>query len=132
MLERKIIVVNFFCCLLGGMKMWKHVSSKKLSARKRGVFVAGKVAVSRVFAGNRVYKGDHVVWKTFSEKSLARFAEYVCGLCKHLVFRRERNTWVCDKGFSLTKAYCGSWVDDHWNIRIRMPDGDYMYLGVEE
>lgn len=110
------------------MKKWKHVSPKKLSARKRGVFISKSVAV----VGGSVEECEHVGFKTFTEKSFERFREFVCGICKHLVFRREQNTWICDKGYSLTKEFCVSWVDDVENIRIKMSDGTLMYLGYED
>ena len=101
--------------------MRKHVSPKKLSARKRGIFVPKSATV-----GTSV--GDHVGWKTFTEKSFEFWSQYVCGVCKNLVFRRQANSWVCDKGHSTTKEFCADWVDDIMNTRIRMPDGCLMYL----
>ena len=98
------------------MKGWKHVSPKKLSARKRGVFVSENVPVARS------------KYRTFSEKSMEYWRQYVCGLCKHLVFQRHLNKWACDKGHEVTHEYCDDWVDDTENTRIRMPDGCLMYL----
>ncbi len=67
-------------------------------------------------------------FRTFTEKSFERWSQYVCGVCKNLVFRRDINTWVCGKGHSITKEYCADFVDDYLNIRIRMPDGHFTYL----
>jgi hypothetical protein len=44
------------------------------------------------------------------------------------VFHRDKNTWVCGKAHSITKEHCADFVDDYWHIRIRMSDGDFMYL----
>jgi hypothetical protein len=73
-----------------------------------------------------------IKYKTFTEKSFEHWSQYVCGTCKHLVFRRQANSWVCDKGHSITKESCVDWVDDILNTRIRMPDGCLMYVGREE
>jgi len=102
------------------MKAWKHVSSKRLSARKRGVFVSKNVPVARVARSS---------FKTFSKKSMEYWEQYFCFLCRHLVFQRHLNRWACDKGHVVTKEYCDDWVDDTYNIRVRMPDGCLMYLG---
>jgi hypothetical protein len=102
------------------MKGWKHVSPKKLSARKRGIFVSNNVVVAR-----------RDKWRTFSEKSMEYWRQYICGFCKHLVFRRDLNRWACEKGHAATKEYCGDLVDDTQNIRIRYPDGSFMYLSEE-
>ena len=98
------------------MRTWKHVSPKKLSARKRGVFPSKNVAV----VGNRV--------KTFTEKSMEYWRQYACALCEHLVFQRHLNKRICNKGHAITKEYCDDWIDDTYNIRIRLPDGCLMYL----
>lgn len=102
------------------MKIRKHVSPKKLSARKRGIFVSRNVSVVKPVARSS--------FRTFSEKSMEYWRQYVCGLCRHLVFQRSLNKWACEKGHAVTKEYCDDWVDDTENTRIRMPDGCFMYL----
>jgi hypothetical protein len=66
--------------------------------------------------------------RTFTEKSFDYWSEYVCSVCKHLTFSRQRNTWVCGLGHRVTKEYCADWVKDIENIRIRMADGYLMHL----
>jgi hypothetical protein len=73
-------------------------------------------------------EGSPAKVKVFTEKSFERWSKYVCGICRHLVFHREKHTWVCDKGYSITKEYCGDWVDGSSDVRIRMRDGVLMYL----
>jgi hypothetical protein len=69
--------------------------------------------------------------KTFTEKSLDYWRQFVCGSCKNLVFSRKRNTWVCGRGHSVTKEFCADWIDGIANIRVKMPDGCMMYLAEE-
>jgi len=69
--------------------------------------------------------------RTFTEKSFDYWSKYVCGVCEHLAFSRQRNTWVCGLGHKVTKEYCADWVDDIANIRIKMPDGCAMHLHEE-
>lgn len=73
---------------------------------------------------------ERFTYRTFTEKSFERWSQYVCGVCKHLVFRRDANTWACDRGHSITKENCVDWVDDTMNTRIRMPDGCFTYLDI--
>lgn len=69
-------------------------------------------------------------FRTFSEKSMDYWRQYVCDLCKHLVFQRHLNKWACDKGHAATKEYCDDWIDDTENTRVRMPDGCARELSV--
>jgi hypothetical protein len=66
--------------------------------------------------------------RTFTEKSFEHWSKYVCGVCKHLTFSRQRNTCVCGLGHKVTKDYCADWVEDIDNIRLKMSDGCVMYL----
>ena len=75
---------------------------------------------------------ERVRLRTFTEKSFEHWSQYACGTCKHLVFDRHANTWICGRGHSITREHCGDFVDDIMNIRIRMPDGFLMYLGYGE
>lgn len=69
--------------------------------------------------------------RTFTEKSFEHWSKYVCGVCKHLTFSRQRSTWVCGLGHTVTKEYCAKWVKDIENIRIKLPDGYLMHLSEE-
>jgi hypothetical protein len=105
-----------------------------LGKKNREEVHSGKYDSGDFFEGSgkssfeRPIKAERVKFKTFSENSFRHWWQYACGVCKHLVFRRDMNTWVCGKGHLITKEYCVDFVDDSFNIRIRMPDGQFMYL----
>jgi hypothetical protein len=102
-----------------------------LGKKNREEVHSGKYDSGNFFEGSgkpSFFKVEPFKYRTFTEKSFDRWSKYVCGVCKHLVFRRDINTWVCSKGHSITKEYCVDWVNDTLHIRIRMPDGDFTYL----
>ena len=101
---------------------------KLLKIRSRNYDSADFFEGSGKSSFERPIKSMRVKFKTFSEKSWEHWSQYVCGTCKHLVFRRHSNTWVCDGGHSIIKELCVDFVDDFLHVRIRMPDGDFMYL----
>ena len=69
--------------------------------------------------------------ENFTEKSFEYWRHIGCDSCKNLVFSRQRNSWVCSRGHSVTKEFCADWVDDIANIRVRMADGCLMFLDYE-
>lgn len=110
-----------------------HLGLLDLGKKSRAEVHSGKYD-SAVFEGSgnasfgRIER-ERFRWRTFTEKSYERWSQYVCVVCKHLVFRRDMSTWVCGKGHSITKEDCVDFVDDFLHVRFRMPDGQFMYVG---
>jgi hypothetical protein len=112
------------------MRRWLDLGKRRrLEVRSSVSDLPDFVGVPARNVSKRAVERSHSEFKMFSEKSFERWSEYACGVCKHLVYRRDLKTRVCDIGHSVTKDFCADFIDDHLHIRIRMPNGEFMYLG---